>query len=246
MEQKTLSCQLCGLLSPDLRSYISHVRQVHTKDPNFSLTCEIRECSQQFSTFGAFNSHVYRAHRDSLGLGMTSANDDAADQYSIEEPTSSTLSATQSSFPVLHCFGNHELPEDLQYDIWHLLGVDQQQEQREAAKFLLKLKEICRVSEHTVNEVVTGYRRLFAHSLRIVKASVKDSLGNAGVNMSDINGLEEAFADVPDVFKGLHTSYLQEKYFRDHFNLHVSIIREREYSIEEPFLLRLRSQAYKN
>ena len=46
--------------------------------------------------------------------------------------------------------------------------------------------------------------------------------------MSDINGLEEAFADVPDVFNGLHTSYLQEKYFRDHFNLHVSMIGERE------------------
>ena len=168
MEQNTFSCQLCRLLSPDLRSYISHVRQVHSKDPNFSLTCEIRECSQQFSSFGAFNSHVYRAHRDSLGLN-TSANDDAVHQHSSEAPTSSTLSATQSDFPVLYCFGDHELPEDLQYDIWHLLGVDQQQEQREAAKFLLKLKEICRVSEHTVNKVVSGYRRLFAHSLRVVK-----------------------------------------------------------------------------
>ena len=73
---------------------------------------------------------------------------------------------------------------------------------------------------------MTGYRHLFAHSLRVVKAGVKDALGNAGMNMSDINGLEEAFADVPDVFKGLHSSYLQEKYFRDHFNLHVSMIEE--------------------
>ena len=222
MESKTVTCQLCGLLSPNLRSYVGHVRQVHSKDPNFSLICEIRGCSQQFSTFGAFNSHVYRAHRDSLGLSTSFDDNDTPDpEHSSEDPATSTL---QSEFPVLFCFENFEFPEDLQYDIWHLLGVDKQQEQREAAKFLLKLKEICRVSERTINVVITGYRHLFGHSLRVVKAGVKDSLGNAGVNMSDIDGLEDAFAEVPDVFQGLHTSYLQEKYFRDHFDLRVSMV----------------------
>ena len=222
MESDTVSCQLCGLLSPNLRSYVSHLRQVHSKDPNFSLTCEIRGCSQLFSTFGAFNSHVYRAHRDSLGLDTSANKAGPSQQDSNEEPIESTMQLGSQFSPIYYCFDNFELPEDIQYDIWHLLGVDQQQEQKEAAKFLLKLKEICRVSERTVNEVVTGYRHLFAHSLRILKARVKDSLGNAGVNMSDTDGLEEAFADVPDVFQGLHTSYLQEKYFRDHFNLRVS------------------------
>lgn len=99
MESKTVTCQLCGLLSPNLRSYVGHVRQVHSKDPNFSLTCEIRGCSQQFSTFGAFNSHVYRAHRDSLGLSTSSDDNDTPDpEHSSEEPATSTL---QSEFPVL-------------------------------------------------------------------------------------------------------------------------------------------------
>ena len=40
--------------------------------------------------------------------------------------------------------------------------------------------------------------------------------------MSDVNGLEEAF-DVPDVFEGLHTTYMQEKYFKDHFHLQVVV-----------------------
>ena len=80
------------------------------------------------------------------------------------------------------------------------------------------------MSERTINVVITGYRHLFGHSLCVVKAGVKDSLGNARVNMSDIDGLEDAFAEVPDVFQGLHTSYLQEKYFRDHFDVCVSTV----------------------
>lgn len=120
-------------------------------------------------------------------------------------------------------FETNDLPEEIQYDIWHLLGVERQHEQREAAKFLLKLKKICRVSERTVGEVISSYRHLFDYSLRVVKANVKDSLGQVVVRISDISGLEESFNDVPDVFEGLHTSYLQEKYFRDHFNLHVSL-----------------------
>lgn len=128
-----------------------------------------------FPTFSAFNSHVYWAHRDSLGLDVF-INDGAGDQHLGEMPTTTcTHSPMQSGFPI-YCFEDQDLPEDLQYDIWHLLGVDQQQEQREAAKFLLKLKEICRVSKRIVNEVVTGYRHLFAHSLHVVKSSVKDSL----------------------------------------------------------------------
>lgn len=101
----------------------------------------------------------------------------------------------------------------------HLLGVDEDQQQKEAATFLLKLKEVCNVSERTVTEVITGCRNLYTHSLAVVKASVKESLGNAGICFSDIEGLNEAFTHVPDVFQGLDTTYMQEKYFKDNFNL---------------------------
>lgn len=104
----------------------------------------------------------------------------------------------------------------------HLLGVEKEEQKLEAAKYLLKLKEVCNVSERTVSEVIKGYRHLFGHSLRVVKATVKDSLGEAGIHMSDIKGLEEAFVDVPDVFEGLGTTYMQEKYFRDYFHVQVS------------------------
>ena len=65
---ESVSCQLCGYLSPNLRVYVSHLRLVHSKESQFSLVCGIQECSQHFSTFGAYNSHVYHMHRSNLGL----------------------------------------------------------------------------------------------------------------------------------------------------------------------------------
>lgn len=207
------SCPLCNLLSPNLRAHISHIRQVHSKQPNFSLVCGIDQCPQVFTSFGAFNSHVYRKHRASLGLGT--AEDEHEELIADESPLETPEGPSYS-------FVNEDHPQEIQYDVWHLRGVDKDQQQRRAAKFVLKLKEVCNVSERTVGEVVTGYRSLLSHSIATVKASVKDSLGGAGLMISDIQGLEEAFSDTPDVFQGLETTYLQEKYFKDHFNLLVS------------------------
>ena len=218
-----LSCQLCGYLSPTLRI---HLRQVHSKDDQFSVICGIQQCRQRFSTFGAYNSHVYRMHRSSLGLNVhkaVGAND---------EQNSSELEVTPSENPTpeevyqgpTYQFENYDPPEELQYDVWHLLGVDKDQQQKEAATFLLKLKEVCNVSEHTVSEVIAGYQGLLKNTLAVAKASVKDTLGNAGVCVADIAGLDEAFANVQDVFQGLETTYLQEKYFRDRFNMVVRSI----------------------
>ena len=92
MEVEVVCCQLCSFLSPSLRAHISHLRQVHAKDSNFSLVCGIQQCDQRFSTFGSYNSHVYRVHRNSLGLDVPSgvclsdAQDDCDDEQSTAEP----------------------------------------------------------------------------------------------------------------------------------------------------------------
>jgi hypothetical protein len=213
---ESLSCQLCGYLSPTLRIYISHLRQVHSKDDKFSVICGIQQCRLRFSTFGAYNSHVYRMHRSSLGLNIARSND----ERQISEPEVTESLSLEEVYQVpTYRFENSDPPEELQYDVWHLLGMDQDQQQKEAATFLLKLKEVCNVSERTVSEVITGYQGLLTNTLAVVKASVKDTLGNAGVCVADIAGLDEAFTNVQDVFQGLDTTYRQEKYFRDQFKM---------------------------
>ena len=75
------------------------------------------------------------------------------------------------------------------------------------------------VGEVMDGEVMDGCQGFLAHSLSTVKASVRDVPGSAGINFSEVEGLDEAFQNVPDVFQGLETAY---KYFRENFNLVVS------------------------
>lgn len=212
-----VSCQICCILSPSLKAHISHLRLVHSDDDRFSLTCGIQECDKQFTSFSGYNSHVYRVHRSSLGLNTINT----ADQESHSEDNLiqyDDLADDDFSFP------NEPSENDggIQHDVWRLLGVDEGLRRTEAATFLLKLKEVCHVSERTVDEVISGYQHLSTHSLRFVKASVREALGKAGICFSDVNGLEEAFSSIPNLFESLETTYKQEKYFKEHFNFLVS------------------------
>ena len=187
---EAVSCQLCRFLSPSIRSNVSHLRQVHS---GFSLVCGIHHCHQHFSTFGAYNSHVYRSHRTSLGLDIPNTLSSVS-SYDDQQDLISSIA------PIYH-FESHEPPGD---DVWHLLGVDGAQQQKEAATFLLKLKEVCNVSDRTIGEVVSGCQGTLL--------VCSEGISKVGINFSDVEGLDEVFQNVPG---GLETTYKQEKYFRE-------------------------------
>lgn len=46
---------------------------------------------------------------------------------------------------------------------------------------LLSFKKVCSVMDCAVGEVIDGCQGLLSHSLSVVKASVRDVLGNAGM-----------------------------------------------------------------
>ena len=209
-----LHCPLCAIVLPNLGTFVSHLRQVHAKDTELSLNCSAEGCFQTFRTVSAYSSHVYRSHREQLGLSVSQeANEHDQRSVCLEEPA--------STFE--YRFGKDPVgPDEIQYTIWHNLGTDSVHPQLEAAKFLLKLKEVRHVSERTIGDVITGCKFLLGDSLSVVKASVKDSLQQAGIDMASVDGLESIFANAPNPFSGLETSYLREKYFKDQFGLLVS------------------------
>ena len=68
MATNAIRCPLCAYQVLRLQQLVSHLRLVHSGDPNFELVCGIGGCRQRFGAFSAFNSHVYRFHRAALGL----------------------------------------------------------------------------------------------------------------------------------------------------------------------------------
>ena len=221
-----MECSLCATRLPSLASYISHLRLVHATDRSFNIMCGINNCSNTFKSFGGFNSHVYRHHRDALGLMKPVQQDElsdlgngntANDSYSyITDPLSSHGDYDYSGA----CFHSDSLPEQqpMVYDMWHLLGISQEQQKKTAASFLLKLREVCRVSEKSIGDIIDGTTHLFNQAFMVSKAEISDMLSCSGVDTSSMQSIQ-----LSNPFTELETIYKQDKFLKEGFNYLVSV-----------------------
>lgn len=57
-------CPLCTFEAPSVKNVLSHLRAVHSSDPNFAVTCGLNGCGTTSRSFSALYSHVYRHHSD--------------------------------------------------------------------------------------------------------------------------------------------------------------------------------------
>lgn len=104
------------------------------------------------------------------------------------------------------------------YDMWHLLGISQEQQKRTAASFLLKLREVCRVSEKSIGDIIDGTTHLFNQAFMVSKAEISDMLSYDGVDASKIQSIQ-----LPNPFAELDTIYKQDKFFKEGFNYLVCV-----------------------
>ena len=117
----------------------------------------------------------------------------------------------------------YELDDDLD----HLLGMDANNQKRTSALYLMKMKEIYRLSQVPIDDIVEGSQSIFNHVVHRFRAKVHSKLSEIGI---DENKLDDIFSDLPDPFMGLETRYKQEKYFREDFNLVVSYIYHNKFT----------------
>ena len=214
-------CPLCHYFCPSLALYISHLRLVHNGDPTFNVSCPIDCCQKAFCTFSAFNSHIYRDHRVALGLDQRDTEFQRLPEASAVADNTVEFSENENmdSSPGQLLHREREL-SPLSVSLG--TGINQEQQQKESAKFILKLREIRGISKVAVIDVVEGCQSLFQNTLARVKEGVKDKLSRFGINYSDVDELDTAI-DLPDPFEALNTIYLQETYFKEHFNYLVCI-----------------------
>ena len=221
----SIRCPICSLLLPDVQHCLSHLRQVHGNDTDFSLQCFITaNCTQTFRTFGGFNTHVYRKHRDCFGLVIANLTEspDIATATISPEPTHGMFEPHDQ-----HSLDSHD---SLQYTVRTLLGTDKAFQKEQAAQFLLRLWEICNVSNRTVVAIMDAFKNLLASSVATITASIEESLANSGIEISA--DLQEVLNHSPNPFDGLESIYLQNTFFKNHFpipvripSLHIAISR---------------------
>ena len=109
-----------------------------------------------------------------------------------------------------------------QADLEYLFG--DSDKRHASALFLMKLKEQRRVSQVTVDDIVSGFEGLLQQTVSRARAGVRAKLAEQGIDPVNVAGLDEVFEEILHPFDGLETAYKQEKYFRDSLGLVVSAI----------------------
>ena len=200
-----LACPLCSSRAPSLTLWMSHLRQVHESDSNISVSCPYDECTATYTKVNSICSHIYRQHKvtDSLSSTMTSS-----------------LSITSSrAAPGAVDFGEPvpplvdlSLPDSVSHDVDLLLGRNEYEQKKKSMLFLMQLKEQRMISQAAINDVVTGCKQVFEHTVGRLRAGVSQALSEHGIDSKDVSGLHDIFDNTSDPFHGLGSVYLQEKF----------------------------------
>lgn len=161
MATNAIRCPLCAYQVLRLQQLVSHLRLVHSGDPNFELVCGIGGCRQRFGAFSAFNSHVYRFHRAALGLSdeqLMPSDEENLPSNSQEAVSDMTMDCDSCGIEPPPCISDEICDPTLQSSE----GLEQQ---TAAAKFLLGLKASKHISQAAVDEVVDGCEMLISSTV---------------------------------------------------------------------------------
>ena len=181
-------CTICDRFrGRSFAAVFRHIGANHRYDPGLSIRCGIQSCPETYTKFESFRSHLYRKHRDVLHLDSR--------ENSQPEGGSPEFTAT-SEDPVEDGIFSQPSTADHQPNL-----------QFSAAKFLIKTKEECKLTQVSIDKLVTSVRGLWDQAMEELQQRL------AGLLPDEI---DESLFDTR-LFDGIETHYLQQKFYREHF-----------------------------
>lgn len=216
-------CWICNkFASRTFKAVLRHIRSVHSFDPSFEIVCGINDCPRSYKNFLSYKKHIIRKHLDvydpqrssrvnSCRNASSSEDDEDADSdmaaYSSNSPSHIVLDST-----VADSESTGEINES---DLWN---------ENLAALFILKMKEIYKMSQSSIDSITTDFTELLQSHLHNYKLKVKRLLLSTGIEVDKYPQITEFLhqEELTDPFISLQTKFLQEKYFRENLALLVS------------------------
>lgn len=215
MSESIFVCSLCSTRSTSISLWLSHLRNVHESETEISVSCPIDRCCAVYNNVNSLYSHVYRKHRDLLSIPPGSRSSTAPISTSLDNMLD-TDNMLESHTDTFSCISINSLDisalDGLTHDINQLLNRDAHEMKKKSTLFLMKLKEERLLTQAAVNDVVSGCKEMFKYYLDNVRAGVSRKLSLAGINSSDVDGLDSIFDDTSNPFVGLETAYFQDKF----------------------------------
>lgn len=213
------ACSLCSsFAATSYLPVLSHIGRVHTFGPNRVIQCGIDGCPATYGTnkYQSFRSHVYRKHRLALHSEQTrsSLEDDIESQYcnnGIDDDNDTVVNPLQNAAPFTD----------------NTFMTQEEQMKRSAALFQLKTLEESRITQSALTHIIADVQILWDEALSQIQKQIDHR--KLSINIKD---------DLPiqftQPFHGLKSEYQQHQYYKENFNLIVSVLN---YIIVQYYLL---------
>ena len=208
-------CQLCNhFASFSYDCVLRHIGAVHSHDIGFSLRCGFDSCPKVLTNYHAFRRHLRKKH----GFCLNTYNPTIGEEQL--QGRNGTLN------PVDVCEPDEDFTPSVDYD-FNSIGYEHNPvfEKRSNAMYILKLKQKYKLSQTAIDGILGDTELMTQRVVSRLQQRLSTTLSKAGLSATEIPGYLDAFddSDIVRPFNGLGTEYLQEKYFRDHMGLMVSV-----------------------
>ena len=192
---------------------LSHLIRVHSSDLNFSVKCDVPECQRTFRKPRSYQSHLRRQHGDFDINSPIRARDGREVGEQWEEDEEMPMEVVEDG--LVNEEGLYDNLED---------GLNEKK--RMDALFLLQTKEANRLTQKATDNIMAGATALVKNTVELLRMGVQNRLDSAGLRFEAVPGLTELFNDehvISNPFRHVNTEHKQSAYFKENFNLVVSI-----------------------
>ena len=238
-EAVSYQCSCCSFRCFSWREFYRHQFLTHLNEFNFMMTCFVEGCSQTFRCNSTFVSHLFRKHRgvdleseakkshgscsraarleyqtigqleDSVIVDAEeeTCNMDVNNVVELDSSEDGQIEVNDVSMvvPVLEC---HSEPGDR---LSHF-----------AAMFLLNAKERYQLTQSSLNFIIQQVQQMTSFTIddiaEVVHKCFRDQMQGTSETL-----FTEQLECFRNPFVHVQTEYMQNKYYREHFNLLVSI-----------------------
>ena len=182
---RLIECWACyDFAAPTFKAVVRHIGAVHSLDPNFCITCGVESCTRIYTNFSSFRSHLYRKHRKYLEP-MHRVTSDPQDE-GMESHDSNNFPTGSDGESSAQCYSDIE---------------------KACALFVLKAKEVHKVSQTALNELLVDVTMLMQTHAHKLKLDIQRHLGDMphsveGIQGFDLQRLLNPLEEI-DPFKGL-------------------------------------------
>ena len=189
----------------------------HSCEPNFHVLCGINACARTYTNCVSFRNHITRKHADILlAESLTDCR--------IVENVGNHMDETDCGSCMSEDHDADTVDEEpRQFD----LQKTPEEVQRNAALYLLKLKDKDRVPQTVINSIVENTTDIVRTNMEVLKFGLAARLDTAGIDFNAVPGIAELFHEdsiTMNPFSGLTNKNQQHQYYKNNLNLVVSTI----------------------